>query len=450
MSPTVPVPWQRSEALLDSAVDRYTGRHVEQLWWRWSGPLDMERFVAAWQSVMDRETILRAAFEWEAKPRLVLRADACPEVVRHRADTADWDELLEQDRLHGFDVSRPGPLRITLVDTGEPGVTRVLLTFHQGLLDTRSVLLLRNEFSRAYLAGGALPGGERRPDIRDWMDWLEGQDTTTARDFFRRTLPARTPAVLPALPGPRTRQHGHGRAGARLTTAEVARLHRWAALRGLPDSSVLHAAWALLLYRAADTSGPVPVGFGITVSGRGIALDGVERLVGPVRGCLPMTAVVDPARPIGGLLADLRDRALDMAAYEWVSTRQIQEWAGRSARLLESLVCVEPAPRALPGLQARLDDAGIRYGRRHTGAAYSLLPVTLSVREDTDGSRGLTVLHDRTRISDTDAALLADQCARLLRRLPVLDATEPVAELLTTLAGTKPPRVAPPRRATRT
>ncbi|MGW0885791.1 condensation domain-containing protein [Streptomyces sp. NPDC002671] len=442
------MPWQRCDALLDSTVNRFTGRHVEQLWWRWYGPLDTERFVTAWQSVIDREAILRAAFEWDARPRLVLHAHARAEVVRHRPGTVDWDELLEQDRLYGFNVSHPGPLRITLVDTDVPDVTRALLTFHHGLLDARSVLLLQREFSRAYLAGGVLPGGERRPDIRDWMRWLEGQDTTAARDFFRRTLPAEKPAVLPALPGPRTRQHGQGRAEARLAAADVERLHRWAALRGLPESSALHAAWALLLYRAADTTGAVPVSFGITVSGRGIALDGAERVVGPMRGCLPMTAVVDPARPIGHLLADLRDRALDMAAYEWVSAGQIQEWTGRSDRLPETVVCVEPTPRPLPDLRARLDDAGIRYGRRHTGGAHSL-PVALHVRDDADGSRDLTVLHDRTRVSDADAGLLADQCARLLRHLPALDDTEPVTEVLAALAETEAPRVAPPRRGTR-
>ncbi|WBO69601.1 condensation domain-containing protein [Streptomyces camelliae] len=431
--PAVQMPWQRCEALLDSTMDRSTGRHVEQVWWCWYGPLDMARFVAAWQSVVQRETILRTSFSHHPAPHLVCHPQARAEVTRHPAGTVDWDRLLERDRLRGIDVTRPGPLRITLVDTGEPNTTRVLLTFHHGLLDGGSVDLLQNEFTRAYLADGSLPGGERRPDIRDWMCWLERQDTTAARDFFSRDLSAGTPAVLPVPSGPRTRRHGHGRAGSRLATAEVSRLRRWAALRGLPDSSLLHAAWALLLSREAGTTEPVPVSFGITVSGRGIALDGAERLVGPLRGCLPMTALVDPARPIGALLADLRDRALDMAAYEWVCLGQIQEWTGRSARPLESLVSVEPTPRMLPDLQDELDDAGIGYGRRRTGGAHSLLPVTLLVQDGADGSRDLTVLHDRARLSDTDAGLLADRCARLLCHLPALDDTETVAEVLAAL-----------------
>jgi hypothetical protein len=452
----VPVTWQQHDLLADAHAHRRTGRHVEQVWWCWHGPLDTDRFTAAWQSVVERETILRAAFEHGPRPRVVFHEHARAEVVRHRAGTVDWDDLLERDRLRGFDVGRPGPLRVTLVDlAGRPGgrpapaaahATRVLLTFHHGLLDAWSVYVLLDEFGRAYLAGGVLPGGERRPDLRDWARWLERQDTTAARDFFGRAAAVAAPVVLPARPGPGTRQKGCGRAETRLAAAEAGLLHRWAAAHALPDSSVLHAVWALLLYRAARAPGPAPVGFGITVSGRGIALDAVERLVAPVRTCLPMAVRVDPAHPVGRLLATLRDQALDMAAYEWVSTAQIHELTGRpaGARLLESLVSVEAAPPVPAGLRARLQDAGIRFGPRHAGGAHPLLPLALRARHGADGSLTLAALYDRARISDADADLLIAQCARLLRHLPAVGGSGTVAEVLDVLGGDELPRVAPP------
>ncbi|WAX82216.1 condensation domain-containing protein [Streptomyces sp. KMM 9044] len=448
------------DALLDSCTDRHTGRYVEQVWWYWHGPLDTQRFTAAWQSVADREVILRAAFEREPQPRVVFHNEVRAEVVRHPAGTVDRDELLARDRLRGFDLGRPGPLRVTLVDVGEDArpaaprgaaeVTWVLLTFHHGLLDARSVFVLLDEFSRAYLEGGVLPGGERRPDLRDWAHWLEHQDTAPAQDFFNRIAPDGPPVVQPALPGPRTRQSGCGRADTRLVASEADRLHRWAAAWGLPDSSALHAVWALLLYRAADATGPAPVGFGVTVSGRGIALDAVDRLVGPLRSCLPMTVRVDPAQPVIRLLETLRDQALDLAAYEWVCMEQVHEWTGPPApgRLLDSLVSVETTSRPLADLRARLADAGVRFGEQYASGAHSLLLAALLARPATDGSLTLSAVHDRARLSDADAGILVDQCARLLRHLPSIGETETVTEVLTVLGGDEPPRAAPPQHGT--
>ncbi|MDG9695009.1 condensation domain-containing protein [Streptomyces sp. DH17] len=460
--PTVPVTWQQYDVLLDSLAHRHTGRHVEQVTWDWRGPLDTERFTCAWQSVMDREAVLRTAVDWQPDPRvlppgphIVLHDHARADVVRHRAGSVDWDDLLEHDRLRGFDLRRPAPLRLTLLDlpddgsarTDGPPATRVLLTFHHALLDAWSAFVLMDEFGRAYLAGGVLPGGERRPDIRDRARWLERQDPAAARDFFTRSLPSGRPVLLPALPGPATRQSGCGRAEARLSAAETGRLHRWAGTRAVSGSSVLHAVWALLLYRVAGTGGPVTVGFGVTASGRGIPLDAVERLVGPMRTCLPMTVEVDPAHRLAHLLATLRDRALDMAAYEWTSAGQVQQWAGaRTGRLLESLVTVEAVPRPPAELRAGLAAAGIRFERQRAGGAHTVLPVALLAHHLADGSLALAALYDRARLSDADAALLVAHCTRLLRHLPGTARNATVADVLAVLGADRAPRMAPARR----
>ncbi|WP_158102389.1 hypothetical protein, partial [Streptomyces cacaoi] len=60
-------PLQR-ELLVGEAAAPGGGRHVEQSLWAWHGPLDTERFRRAWQSVVDRERVLRAAFENAAGP----------------------------------------------------------------------------------------------------------------------------------------------------------------------------------------------------------------------------------------------------------------------------------------------------------------------------------------------------------------------------------------------
>lgn len=465
--PTVPVTWQQYDVLLDSLAHRHTGRHIEQVTWDWRGPLDTERFTCAWQSVMDREAVLRTAVDWQPDPRvlppgphIMLHDHARADVIRHRAGSVDWDDLLERDRLRGFDLRRPAPLRLTLLDLPDGAArpdgplaapaTRVLLTFHHALLDAWSAFVLMDEFGRAYLAGGVLPGGERRPDIRDRARWLERQDPAAARDFFTRALPPGRPVLLPTLPGPETRQSGCGRAEARLSAAETGQLHRWAGTRAVSDSSVLHAVWALLLYRAAGTGGPVTVGFGITASGRGIALDAVERLVGPMRTCLPMAVEVDPAHRLEHLLATLRDRALDMAAYEWTSAGQVQQWTGsRTGRLLDSLVSVEAVPRPPADLRAGLSAAGIHFERQRASGAHTVFPVALLAHHLADGSLALAALYDRARLSDADAALLVAHCTRLLRHLPDTEQSATVADALAVLGTDRTPHMAAGRRRER-
>ncbi|MFC9117881.1 condensation domain-containing protein [Streptomyces sp. NPDC057092] len=447
---TVPLTPQQ-HALLDAAAG-HGGQQVEQLHWRWHGPVDTGRFTAAWQSVADRETVLRAAFDLGDVPRLLLHEHARVEVVRHPAGTTDFEELKHQDRLRGFDPRTPGLLRLNLLDEGAPPggppSVRVLLTFHPVLLDGWSVSVLLQEFYRAYLAGGRLPGGERRPDIRDYARWLARQDTGPARDFWAGTVPAVPAQVLPAVPGPPTGLTGPGRAEARLAARPAGRLRAWAAGRAVTEAGALQAAWALLLYRAARTAGPALVGFGVSVSGRGIALDSVERLPGLLANALPVTVRVDPAGAVAGLLADLRDRALDLAAYEWVSLGQIHRWSGRGPddSLAQSLIVFENRRPRPDGLHAALAAQGIRVGRPRpagTGAG-AVFPVSLLAQRERDDSLVLAAVHDRARLADDDAARLVGQCVRLLRELPALEGgSATVADALAALADEPPVRMAP-------
>ncbi|MFI7011772.1 amino acid adenylation domain-containing protein [Streptomyces sp. NPDC050145] len=451
---TVPVTPQQHGLLLDALAHRGTGRYVEQLYWRWYGALDTERFVAAWRSVFERETVLRAAFDWDDDPRLVLHEDVTPEIVRHPAGSVDWDELLERDRGRGFDLREPGLLRATLVDdaaaagpenAGGAPSTRVLITFHHVLLDGWSVSVLLQEFYRAYLVGGALPGSERRPDIRDYAHWLAEQDTAPAREFWSAAVPSAAPAVRPALPGPATEESGWGRAEVRIGRAEADRLRAWAAARAATESSALQAVWALLLYRASGADGVAPVGFGVTVSGRGIPLDSIERLPGLLMNSLPMTIQVDPAHTVPRLLTELRDQALDMAAYEWVSTGQIHEWSGRRAdeKLVESLIVFENYPRSSDDLEAALAAHDIRVELPEAAGSQTAFPVTLLAHRDVDGSLVLTAVHDRGRIADRDAGRLVAQCARLLRELPdTADDTTTVGDIVAGLDAAGLPRMA--------
>ncbi|WP_159050527.1 condensation domain-containing protein [Streptomyces cellostaticus] len=448
-------PLQR-EILADADAHPGTGRQIEQLSWVWHGPLDIARFTAAWQSVFDREAVLRAAFDHGPDPAITLHDRVVPQVVRMPYTGTDRPDALVSDRRRGLDPRSPGPLRITLLDGPwdggtTPQTTRVLLTYHLALLDTWSVRLLVAEFCRAYLADGTLPGGDRRPDVRDYAHWIEAQDLAPARDFWLRSAPRPTTAASVsayATASPVARGTGTGRARVRLASSEAARLDAWAARWGATESGALQAAWALLLYRAAGADGSMPVRFSVAVSGRGIPLEGVERLPGALRNPLPVSVEVDPTATVPDLLAALRDQAVDLSSYEWVSAGQIHDWTGTvpngphgAERTAESLLVFESGLDPLQRLEPSFAAHGIRMDFPETTGAANAFPVTLVAHRDEAGGLVLSVIHDRARLAD-GTGLLAD-CADLLRELPYeADETTPIAELLDELSVTAAARPA--------
>ncbi|MEU6311881.1 condensation domain-containing protein [Streptomyces sp. NPDC047014] len=320
-----PLPHPRRELLLDALTHPGAALHIEQLHWRWHGPLDTRRFTAAWQTLYDTEAVLRTALARPPAPgtgpHLTVHPHATPQLQRHPRGSADWHALLLSERMREFDLHRPGTaLRIALLEENGP-THRVLLTYHQALLDGWSARLLRRTLHRAYLADGRPAGSERRPDIRDHLRWTALQDTAPARAYWARTA---APADAARLPGPPHPPHpapghpprGHGRNRQRLTPYEALRLRTWAASRGAAESTALHAVWALQLHRATPDAPAVT--FTTTVSGRGIPLPGAERLPGPLRNTLPLHTPITPTTPLTHLLTTLTTQTLQSSPYEWL------------------------------------------------------------------------------------------------------------------------------------
>ncbi|GGV66849.1 hypothetical protein GCM10010277_74980 [Streptomyces longisporoflavus] len=419
MSRCLPATPLQRDLLADADTHPDPGRQVEQAAWDWHGPLDAGRFTAAWHSVFAHESVLRTTFDDQPEPGLVVHDHAEPEVVRLPHGTAEWHSLVEADRRRGIDPRRPAPLRVTLLGGGPAGSAtgapaRVLLTYHHALLDSWSVRLLVREFYRAYLAGGELPGGERRPDMTDYVTWLGQQDTAAAEDFFTSTDTGDLLAVPPLFTD--TGSRAEGRSRLRLTKEETAALANWAATWGGGESIALQAVWALLLYRAGRAEGPSQVRFATTAAGRSILFEGVERTPGALAGPLPQSVLVDPAATVPQLITDLRDRCLNQAAYEWVSASQIHSWTGGPRPPADTLLTFEAPPRVLPELEAGLAAAGIQVEPPQTLGARTAYPVMLTAHHDRSGSLVLTASYDQVRLSEI-TELLA-HAALLLRELP--------------------------------
>jgi hypothetical protein len=205
--------------------------------------------------------------------------------------------------------------------------------------------------------------------------------------------------------------------------------------------------WALLLYRAAGADGPLPVAFGVHLSGRDMSLRAAADVPGLLGNPLPMTVTVDPAAPLAELLLQVRDAALDLSPYAWVSTDRIREWSGRApgSGLTETTVRFEGHPELPENLRAGLAAQGIRVGVPQSAGGDTTLPVTLVAHYDAEDALVLTALYDRARFTDTDASGTLAQCLRLLRGLPEHpDEQFTVGDALRLLRTSGVPRLTPP------
>jgi amino acid adenylation domain-containing protein/non-ribosomal peptide synthase protein (TIGR01720 family) len=340
--------------LFHSLYAPHSAVYVGQLTLTLKGNLDKSALERAWLQVVNRHTALRSTFAWEGldEPLQVVRKDVSLSLVEE-----DWREaaaaeqaarlqsFLESDRRLGFDLTAPPLMRQALIRLSEDSY-QLVWTHHHLLLDGWSMSLVLEEVFPLYEAfvGGPRPRLGRSRPYRDYIAWLGRQDERPAELFWRESLKGLTgPTPLPAGRDDALAEGETGVERKRLPQPLTARLRSRARRRHLTLSTLIEAAWALLLARY---SGERAVVFGTTVSGRPAALAGVEKMVGLFINTLPMRVEVRPGESPATLMKRIQSLQSEMRQYEFSPLVKIQEWCGlpRGVSLFDSIVAFENYP----------------------------------------------------------------------------------------------------------
>ncbi|RXS78971.1 non-ribosomal peptide synthetase, partial [Geobacillus sp. PK12] len=315
------------------------------------------------------------------------------------AAAAEVERLLAEDQSRRFDVTAPPLLRLSLIRLGADR-HRLVLTSHHLVLDGWSTPLVVGEVSIAY-AGEEIPSSA--PSYKDYLAWLGEQDEDAARAAWRAELAgADEPSLVDAeadktlvMPG------DHAEWVAEETTRALAELARG---NGLTTSTILQAAWALVLARLA---GRTDVVFGSVVSGRPAEVPDVERMVGMFINTVPVRVRLDGARPVLELFQDLQARQAALTEHQYLGLPEIQKAAGTGA-VFDTIVMIENYPHTADGLG---DDGGVAISSvtTRTGTGY---PLTMNVSL---GDRlRINVAYRPDRIDGATAAEVARQLVRVL------------------------------------
>jgi len=314
------------------------GVYVEQMSCILRGQLNVAAFEQAWQTVIQRNPILRTAFVWEEldEPVQVVHKQVDLSILRQDwrqlpepEQDQQWRELLQQDREQGFDLASAPLMRLILIQVSDDAY-RFAWLLHHLLVDGWSMPLLLDEvftFYEAYNKGEQIQRPLARP-FRDYIEWLENQDLAQAERYWRDQLsgflaPTRIP-VEGLVMEQASRTVDYRTEQTMLSQQLSDKLQEFARQHRLTLSTLVQAAWALLL---SYYSGEDDVVYGATVSGRPADLAGVETMVGIFINTLPVRVRVDRQASLLNWLKDFQIQLSELRQYEYCSLIQIQGWS---------------------------------------------------------------------------------------------------------------------------
>ncbi|WP_432041783.1 amino acid adenylation domain-containing protein [Streptomyces cadmiisoli] len=409
--------------LFHSGYDDGPDLYTMQLYVDLVGPVDAAAVLRAGRLMLRRHPNLRASFRWQGLRRPVQVITDHDDFAWHETDLSALDEtergkalerLEAADRDHRFDLTRAPLMRMALVRLA-PDRHRLLVTHHHTLIDGWSTPLFVRELLRLTADGGdtgALP--PVRP-YRDFLAWLDGQDTKASVAAWVRALAELDGPTLVA--GDRGTRHLPVRPReltAELDAAATAALTATLREHGLTLHTVVLGVWATVLARL---TGRDDVVFGATVSGRPGELDGSAEMLGLFINTVPVRIRLRPGDTVARLFQEIAAGQAELLAHHHVPLSEIQRTTGHDT-LFDTAVVVENFPvdtedDAAPTDTLQITGAG-GYDATHytldlTVVPHERLRIVLRHRPDTFGQSAAEAVLDqvldllRTVVAEPDA-----------------------------------------------
>ncbi|WP_434300845.1 amino acid adenylation domain-containing protein [Corallococcus exiguus] len=371
--------------LFHSLLEAGSGVYVEQLTWEVRGGLDVSAFRKAWETVVERLSILRTRFLWEGLEdplQVVQRTVQLPWEERdwsslgREQQRSSLDEYLKADSRRGFELGHAPLMRMAVMKLGEDG-WRCVWSHHHLLLDGWSLGLVLEELFATYesLVTGAQARSSARSAYREYIAWLGKQDTKTAEAYWREALKGVSASTRLPLEARGSKSiKGQQELHVQLTEEESSAVQGFAQRQQVTVNTLAQGAWALVLGRHA---GEGEVVFGATVAGRPTELDGVEGMVGLFINTLPVRVKLPGDEVVAEWLKGLQKQQAEQRQFEHSALVQVQGWTDvpRRQPLFESLLVFEnyPIDDSLKRRTAQLDVRDVWLGERTN------YPLTLSV-----------------------------------------------------------------------
>ncbi|TIC90013.1 Nonribosomal peptide synthetase 12 [Colletotrichum higginsianum] len=356
--------WQaRAQGLELSVSDLYSNPTISQLaeivrraglwvaddWWELPDGLDIDKFRAAWDAVVDRCPILRTrVLQVDSGPasqskayQIVLRSEI--QSCQHQRPSSISKN---EESLHemGFGT----PLSVYRIITGS---SRSMLqwTRHHAIYDEWSTQLILGLVADVYR--GKTPR-DTRPfsyHVRN----LQSSDKDAARAFWLSELAGVGADAYRACCFPCESTHGLSQSPTVSEPATQSRMRRDLKLRGLREethpgsvvgvsvamSTVLEAAWAFVISACTDSQDTL---YAVVQSGRTNDTDpGILQVVGPTVSLVPRRVRLDDRQELGIFLRACQQRAQAAVPYEGVGLEIMRKVLSGSHASINNLLVIQ-------------------------------------------------------------------------------------------------------------
>nr|ASL41787.1 nonribosomal peptide synthase [Aureobasidium pullulans] len=241
------------------------------------------------------------------------------------------EQYLGSDKNERMDLGQ-NLARYAIIESVETGIRYMVWSVHHLLYDGWSEPLILKQVSDAL---GNQPF-ESPARMRDFVEYVRETDEDAMQEFWRQELKGAVGPQFPRMPS---------RDFVPTPDAMVERIIPLETGTGFPFTlaTLIRGAWALV---ASQYSGSDDVLFGETLTGRDIALSGVESIVGPLIATVPIRIRIDRNSTLGSFLQSVQQSILARTPYQhmgWQNIRKVSQDAQHASEAPTGLV-IQPEP----------------------------------------------------------------------------------------------------------
>ncbi len=303
---------------------------------RLAGELDNQRFINAWQAVVNRHSALRTTIHWKKtdKPLQAVRKSIDIDIqFNHCGQDASDEQLLSNAaNLFGQTLaldSSPNHRIIVYHYSDKHHVMHWLC--HHVFIDGWSTAVALNDLINIYndysgIDTEHLPDNEP-PQFKDYLKWIQSQDLEQSRVFWLNRLSTTTSNTAESLNDDQATSKRF-ETEITITTACSSSLHEFCRLHNFTPGVIIQAAWVIVL---SALSGARELSYTLTLSGRTAPLPFIEKLVGQLSTALPVFAKIEQKNSFIDLVHQIKQENNLLRNHEFLSPSQLSKWGYKPA-----------------------------------------------------------------------------------------------------------------------